>query len=101
MPFLKLFAARRILLTLQYSIIFLLNLYQTTVGLGDFVPDTALGADFLFFWASVGLGLLATFLTNLSEGVAGFGDRLKYIPFMAFSGAGNRDKKSHGSISER
>ena len=49
----------------------------------------------------MGLGLLATFLTNLSEGVAGFGDRLKYIPFMAFSGAGNRDKESQRYISER
>ena len=64
----------------------------TTVGLGDYVPDTEAGAKFLFFWASVGLGILATFLTNLSEGIAGVGDRMKFIPFLAFSGAGSRDK---------
>ena len=49
----------------------------------------------------MGLGLLATFLTNLGDGVAGIGDRLKYIPFMAFSGAGNRDRENQKNVSER
>jgi hypothetical protein len=40
----------------------------STVGLGDIVPVTDTGRCVVFLWASVGLGLLAIFLSNLGEG---------------------------------
>lgn len=41
----------------------------TTVGLGDFVPSTVTGEEFLLFFSTIGLGMLAVLITALSDSV--------------------------------
>jgi len=54
----------------------------STIGFGDYYPTTDQGADVLFVWASFGLGLLATVISNGTDLIAGNPVKIR-LPFFA------------------
>ena len=56
---------------------------MTTVGLGDLVPHTNIGADILIVWTVLGLGLLAIVFHNFGEAAS---RAILYVPFFSLTG---------------